>query len=165
MLRKHLLLLLVLVMACGDSGANAQPPADTPLSFPTIGEQVQIPPLPALDTASVAVGQVLYAAHCATCHGVDLRGDPNWQIPNEDGSYLPPPQDSSGHTWHHSDQLLVDIILNGSNFAESQMEPFAGVLTEEEVVSILDYFKSTWGPLERDVQWGATVRDAAVNSS
>ncbi len=40
------------------------------------------------------------------------------------------------------------------------MPAFAGVLIEGEVRSILDLFKSTWGPQERDVQWGATQRDA-----
>ncbi len=157
------LAVLVVLAACGDAGdaiSTTSEPA-TPPSFPVIGEQIEIPPLPELDPGSVVLGQLLYGRHCASCHGLTLAGDSDWQTPNNDGSYPPPPQDSSGHTWHHSDQLLVNIILNGSDFPQSQMEAFGGVITEDEVLAILAYLKSSWGPLERDVQWGATVRDAA----
>lgn len=154
-----------MLAGCGDSGVVTTPPSDTPPSFPTIGEQVDIPPLPELDGSSIGTGQVLYLENCAACHGADLKGDPDWKIPTEDGTYLPPPQDSSGHTWHHSDQLLIDLVLNGADFFESQMPPFGAVLTEDEVRSILDYLKSTWGPEERSVQWGATVRQAAQDQS
>jgi mono/diheme cytochrome c family protein len=73
-------------------------------------------------------------------------------VPNADGSLRPPPQDSSGHTWHHSDQLLVQIISEGSDFDKSTMPPFGLVLTEDEIRSILDFLKSTWGPDERRFQ-------------
>ena len=36
--------------------------------------------------------------HCAPCHQADLSGDSAWETPNDDGSYPPPPHDSSGHT-------------------------------------------------------------------
>ena len=160
----------VLLAACG--GMGSETPATTldsttapSLSFPVLGEPVDIPPLPELDPGSVAVGQVLYAAHCARCHGTDLKGDADWMIPKEDGTYLPPPHDASGHTWHHSDQLLISIVLDGVDFFESNMPVYGGVLTEEEVLSILDYIKSTWGPEEREVNWHATVREAVESGS
>lgn len=130
----------------------------TPSSFPVLGEPVEQAPLPELDPDAVLRGQVLYAANCAECHGANGEGDPNWQTPNADGSYPPPPQDSNGHTWHHADQLLVDITLNGSNFPQTRMPIFAGSLTEADVMDILEYFKSTWGPTERNVNWQATQR-------
>jgi mono/diheme cytochrome c family protein len=105
-----------------------------------------------LDGARVDLGRVLYNQQCAVCHGVDLSGDPDWRVPNADGSLRPPPQDSSGHTWHHSDQLLVQIISEGSDFDKSTMPPFGLVLTEDEIRSILDFLKSTWGPDERRFQ-------------
>jgi mono/diheme cytochrome c family protein len=78
--------------------------------------------------------------------------------PNADGSYPPPPQDAGGHTWHHADQLLVSIVLEGSDFPQSRMPAFGETLSEDEVMSILEYYKSLWGPQERDVQWNATWR-------
>ena len=32
------------------------------------------------DQAVIALGQRLYAENCATCHGADLEGQPDWQI-------------------------------------------------------------------------------------
>ena len=36
--------------------------------------------------------------NCASCHGDNLQGQPNWQQANADGSYPAPPHDASGHT-------------------------------------------------------------------
>ncbi len=118
-------------------------------------------PVPELDPATVAAGQDRYEQFCASCHGTDLKGDPDWKVPNDDGSYPPPPQDSSGHTWHHGDDLLLEIILRGSDFPESRMPPFGAQLSEGEALSILEYFKSAWGPQERAFQWEATLRERA----
>ena len=117
--------------------------------------------LPELNAAWIATGEELYARSCASCHGADLQGDPDWQVMKEDGSFPPPPQDSSGHTWHHGDDLLVEIILDGSEFPQSRMPAFGGQLTEPEVLSILEFFKSTWGPQERTLQWEVTLRERA----
>ena len=117
--------------------------------------------VPELDPEVVNAGGFLYEQFCAVCHGADLKGDPGWKVPNEDGSYPPPPQDSSGHTWHHGDDLLLEIILEGSDFPESRMPAFAGQLSEMEVLAILEFFKSGWGPQERTFQWEATLRERA----
>lgn len=114
---------------------------------------------PGLDADMVAAGDDLYARYCSSCHGSDLEGAPNWQVMNSDGSFPPPPQDSTGHTWHHGDDLLVEIILEGSEFSQSRMPAFGDVLSEMEVLSILEFFKSTWGPQERAVQWEVTLRE------
>lgn len=155
--------LLFAMVACGgDDSTPQQAEASTTLpSFPVLGEPIEQAPLPELDPDAILRGQLLYAANCAECHGPSGEGDPSWQTPNADGSYPPPPQNADGHTWHHADQLLVDIVLNGSNFPQSTMPPFAGVLDEDDVTDILEYFKSTWGPVERDVNWQATQRVAA----
>ena len=34
---------------------------------------------------------------------------------------LSPPHDSSGHTWHHSDQILLELIRGGSDFPQARM--------------------------------------------
>ena len=62
-----------------------------------------------LDAALITEGKPLYDAYCALCHGIDGAGADNWKVVNADGSYPPPPHDSTGHTWHHSDRLLIDL--------------------------------------------------------
>jgi mono/diheme cytochrome c family protein len=118
--------------------------------------------LPTLEAESVAEGRALYTTFCASCHADDLSGVEDWKTPNDDGSYRPPPQDSTGHTWHHSDRLLVDLIADGSDFPQTRMPSFGDVLTDEEILSILDYFKSTWGEQERRFQWEVTQREAGT---
>ncbi len=81
----------------------------------------EAPAIPEIDQAAAADGEMLYQANCAVCHGADLAGAPDWKVPDENGQYKPPPMDSSGHTWHHSDQLLTDIVLNGSPDEKSAM--------------------------------------------
>jgi mono/diheme cytochrome c family protein len=144
------------IAACSASGGD-----DTTipsLSLPTLAT-AEVPPVPDLDLAAVVRGEELYRQHCAVCHGPDLAGDPGWRTPNEDGSYPPPPQDATGHTWHHPDRLLVQIVTGEADFPESRMPDFAGVLTEQEVRDILDYLKSSWGPEERAFQWRVTWQD------
>ena len=63
---------------------------------------------------AVALGQEVYLAHCASCHGANLEGAPNWQRPNPDGTMPAPPHDASGHTWHHNDESLFTTVKYGS---------------------------------------------------
>jgi mono/diheme cytochrome c family protein len=103
-------------------------------------------------------GAALYAQYCASCHGVNLEGAPDWKISLPDGSLPPPPQDSSGHTWHHPDPLLLDIVANGGDPAyNSRMPAFGDQISKDEMISILDFIKSTWGKDEREFQWWMTV--------
>lgn len=119
---------------------------------------IEAPPLPTLDPARVAQGAMLYAQQCASCHGVDLKGAPNWKESLPDGSMLPPSHDSSGHTWHHKDDLLVNIILNGGDPQfKSKMPAFKDKLSEADILAILDFFKSKWGRQEREFQWWMTT--------
>ena len=161
-MRKRLCAVLATaLMLAGCSGAgdtattvDLRPPSGSP-SSPASDRP------PDLDPAKVVIGAELYASLCASCHGADLGGDPNWRVMNEDGSFPPPPQDSSGHTWHHGDDLLVEIILEGSGFRQSRMSAFGDRLREDEVLAILEFFKSNWGTQERKVQWEVTLRERA----
>ena len=67
-----------------------------------------------------------------------------------------PPHDETGHTWHHTDEQLLKITLEGlASIApgyETDMPAFAGVLTEAEVRSIFDYIKSRWPDEIRETQ-------------
>lgn len=114
---------------------------------------------PPLDVSLIAEGKPLYEVHCASCHGIDGAGAENWMIANADGSYPPPPHDATGHTWHHSDRSLVDLVANGSDFEQSRMPAFGDRLGIEEIEAVLEYLKTWWGPEERAVQWEISQQD------
>lgn len=95
-------------------------------------------------------GEAVYAQNCASCHGKNLEGQPDWQTPDEDGFMPAPPHDENGHTWHHPDRLLFDITKRGlveaanlKNY-KTRMPAFEGVLTDEDIVAALSFIKSTW---------------------
>jgi mono/diheme cytochrome c family protein len=101
------------------------------------------------DAQMVALGQQVYEAHCASCHGDELQGQSNWRLELPEGGFPAPPHDESGHTWHHADGLLFDYTkrggqaLAGKNF-QSNMPGFEGTLSDHEIWSVLAYIKSTW---------------------
>jgi len=121
--------------------------------------QTAVPPLPTLNPENVMQGEILYAQYCAKCHGANLEGSPNWKQLLPDGSLPPSPHDSSGHTWHHSDELLISLTENGGDPTDnSKMTPFKDQLSREEIAAILEFIKSKWGREEREYQWWITVR-------
>lgn len=100
------------------------------------------------DTDVVALGQSLYAEHCAACHGAQLEGAPNWQIRDADGLLPAPPHDATGHTWHHDDETLFTLTKYGlaglmENAPPSGMPIYDGVLSDDEIIAVLSFIKST----------------------
>ncbi|HEX9789404.1 MAG TPA: cytochrome c [Kiloniellales bacterium] len=97
----------------------------------------------------LARGHELYATYCAACHGVNREGQANWQQRGADGLLPAPPHDETGHTWHHPDQQLFQIIklgtaaLVGGDY-KTTMIGFGDKLSDDEIMAILDYIKSTW---------------------
>ena len=101
------------------------------------------------DSQSVAQGQALYKANCASCHGEKLEGQPNWKSRNTAGLMPAPPHDQSGHTWHHADILLFELTKFGlSKIAgaeyKSDMPAFGEIMSDQEITATLSYIKSTW---------------------
>ncbi|AKU13851.1 putative cytochrome c [Azoarcus sp. CIB] len=102
------------------------------------------------DAAQVARGEALYRTHCAACHGAKLEGQPEWRQRKADGRLPAPPHDASGHTWHHPNELLVNITRDGmvppwapEGYA-SDMPAFARVLSDDEIRATLAFIQSTW---------------------
>lgn len=104
-------------------------------------------------------GAELYAANCQGCHG-GARGGRMMDIP--------PPHNANGHTWHHPDCVIKDIILNGPGPMSDQMRQmmgasentpqmpaFKGQLSDEDIEAILGYIKEWWTPEQRE--WQAEV--------
>lgn len=105
----------------------------------------------ASDAALVQTGRQVYEAYCASCHGVNLEGQPNWQQELPAGGMPAPPHDETGHTWHHSDALLFEITKYGGRAVsppgyQNNMPGFGDVLTDREIWAVLAYIKSTWPP-------------------
>lgn len=99
--------------------------------------------------ALVASGKAVYAAQCASCHGKRLEGQPEWRTRKADGRLPAPPHDETGHTWHHPDGVLFDIVKNGVGASlptpyATDMPVFGPVLSDEEIWAVLAYIKSTW---------------------
>ena len=108
-------------------------------------------------------GQALYKEHCASCHGAELEGQPNWQQPGKDGIPYAPPHDATGHTWHHDNRLLFDYTkLGGQGLMEARgitgiksgMPGFVDVMSDEEIWDVLAYIRSTWPDHIREIQSG-----------
>jgi mono/diheme cytochrome c family protein len=101
------------------------------------------------DPALVALGKTVYAGHCASCHGANLEGQPDWRRQLPEGGLPAPPHDESGHTWHHGDQLLFDYTKRGGNALvpsgfKSNMPGFGEVLSDREIWASLAFIKNSW---------------------
>ena len=102
-------------------------------------------------------GRQIYADQCASCHGAQLEGQPDWKTPLPSGRLPAPPHDAGGHTWHHPDDILFRIVREGTAAIvgggyESDMPGFADVLSDAEIRAVLVYIKSTWPARERTYQ-------------
>lgn len=104
------------------------------------------------DAAQVALGSQIYRKQCASCHGADLKGQPDWRIRKPDGRLPAPPHDETGHTWHHLDEQLFRLTKRGlrpplaPEGYQSDMPAFEDVLTDAEIWAALAYIKSRWQP-------------------
>ncbi|MCW3782869.1 c-type cytochrome [Defluviimonas salinarum] len=115
----------------------------------------------------VAAGERLYAENCASCHGADLEGQPDWRTPGPDGRLPAPPHDESGHTWHHGDGMLFSYTKLGGKAAlaargvkfDSGMPGFADALSDRQIRDILAYIRSTWPDRQREVQAARTAAE------
>jgi len=118
-------------------------------------ETTRSPPATAVN-ARLDVGRRLYAEHCAACHGGNLEGQQNWRTRRADGKLPAPPHDASGHTWHHSDQVLFEITRKGQAAYPAQyatdMPAFADRLADQDIAAIFDFIRSTWPPEIRERQ-------------
>ncbi len=117
------------------------------------------------DQTLVARGKTVYASQCAACHGAKLEGQPEWRTRRPDGRLPAPPHDETGHTWHHPDAVLFDIVKNGlvagktaPDGYQSDMPAYAQVLSDEDITAVLAYIKSTWPAEIRDMQKNVSLQ-------
>lgn len=120
------------------------------------------------NTSQVAAGAKIYAEHCAACHGAKLEGQPDWRQRLPNGRMPASPHDESGHTWHHTDEVLLGITKHGllpGKYAplgyESDMPAFGGKLTDDDIWAVLAFIKSHWKTKELLDARAEMVRNAA----
>ncbi|MCL4302075.1 MAG: c-type cytochrome [Anaerolineae bacterium] len=108
------------------------------------------------------MGRQVYLGQCAVCHGQNAEGQPNWKQPDANGNMPAPPHDDTGHTWHHADGLLYEIIRDGFRDplkppdSPLTMPPFGDKLNDAEIRAVIAYFKSLWSEQSRLFQWQVT---------
>ena len=101
-------------------------------------------------------GEQLYNANCLQCHG----GREGGQMMD-----YPPKHNANGHTWHHPDCELKQVILNGSDEMTEMMRQMMNVpttvprmpawkdkLSDEDIAAILAFVKTMWTEEERQYQ-------------
>ena len=150
--RLALLVLSSLVLA----GCSAARPEGTrPPEAATPAAAVVVLGTPASE-AELARGSQLYDANCVRCHGGVTGGRM---------MDMPPRHNASGHTWHHADCQLVEIVLDGSGqmgrmmremmSAATNLPPmpaWRGVLSEDDVTAVLAHVKTWWTDDQRRQQ-------------
>lgn len=127
-----LVALVVIVVAALRWSSSARPDLDAP-------ERIE-------------AGAAIYARQCASCHGANLEGQPNWKVPLPSGRLPAPPHDDSGHTWHHVSDVLFALTKNGvaPPYApagyQSDMPAFGATLSDDEIWNVLAFIRSRWSP-------------------
>lgn len=148
------LLIMLIIASC-----SSQPP--TPF---TNLQGTPYPPVPTIDRTQVKLGRQVHEATCAVCHGVNAEGAPHWMTPDAQGNQLAPPHGDNGHTWHHSDRVLYEMIRDGMRDplrpdSPFRMPAFVNRLSDAEIRAVIAYFQSLWSPEYRQYQWEQTIDD------
>jgi copper transport protein len=90
------------------------------------------------DPISIARGELLFTANCATCHGADGRGDG----PSAAG-LVPPPADFIQHIPLHSDASIFAFVSGG--LPGTAMPAWGEQLTEQQIWDLVSYLQSEFG--------------------
>lgn len=109
------------------------------------------------DPETLALGETVYRQQCASCHGPQGKAAPGWRETTPAGEMPPPPHDSAGHTWRHSDALLYRIVVEGwrdpfNRTDRLTMPAFGGTLDPREIRAVIQYIKTLWTPEQRRFQ-------------
>lgn len=139
------LLLSLVLAACGtDDDETKSPLPANIVNEPTLSFQSTI-------GDALIQGQNLYNQHCAVCHGVDGEGQsPENPFGTDNGLDPAPPHDETGHTWHHADDLLIEIIHEGG--ITNAMPAFGEKMDTDQIEMVLDYIKTFWTDEQRGYQ-------------
>ncbi len=113
-------------------------------------------------------GEEIYNANCITCHGGPTGGAM---------MDYPPRHNANGHTWHHPDCELKQIVrVGGDEMTDMmrqmmappdapKMQAFGDKLSNDEIEAVLAFIKTMWTPEEREVQAQITQEECPVAGS
>ncbi len=109
------------------------------------------------DPALVDTGRTVYRQYCASCHGANAQGAPNWQQRDEHGELPAPPHDAQGHTWRHSDAQLFEMVSKGlrdpfNKTRRLTMPPFGDRLSQRQIIAVITFLKTLWTPKQSRFQ-------------
>jgi mono/diheme cytochrome c family protein len=97
-------------------------------------------------------GLQIYQANCKSCHGIEAVGETySTEGLTTKGYLFAPALNGSMHGWHHTDQQLVQTILEGSA-RTSRMPAWKGSLSESDALSTIAYLKTLWGETQKRCQ-------------
>jgi mono/diheme cytochrome c family protein len=89
-----------------------------------------------------APGAHTYATRCASCHGLDGKGQPDWM----------PPLAGATSALAKESASAINITLNGSQRVVAagvpdayRMPAFREQLTDQQIAEVLSYVRGTWG--------------------
>jgi mono/diheme cytochrome c family protein len=106
-------------------------------------------PSPAL----IQLGVATYQESCVSCHGDPVTGEGRVE-----GFALAPIHGPGGHTWHHADGQLLDLIQGRITYPDRIMPKFGGLLPDADVLAVLEFLKLGWTDRQRESQ-----REVSVN--
>ncbi len=96
----------------------------------------------AADARPEVPGAHNYATRCASCHGLDGKGQPEWM----------PPLAGATSALAKESASAINITLNGSQRVVAagvpdayRMPAFREQLSDQEIAQVLTYMRSTWG--------------------
>jgi mono/diheme cytochrome c family protein len=117
---------------------------------------VRLPGLPpGAAVPDVKRGEQLYTQYCLGCHGGPTGGSL---------MDYPPRHNPNGHTWHHPDCQLKEIIKDGGDGMTAMMRrmmappdvprmpAFKEILTDQDIEAILAFIKTWWTEDQRRYQ-------------
>lgn len=165
-----LLILMAAVVLIGLAlalSSRTPAPSTTAIAMPEMTDDPRRDMLLAADPGLQA-GRDQYNLRCAHCHGYDGEGE--IQISAVDtlalGMKVVPPHNSSGHTWMHPEQLLVQLVRQGlSNpLYRFQMPAYGEVMTEEEIRQIFAYISLWWTDSQREHHQALTEARADIEA-
>jgi mono/diheme cytochrome c family protein len=123
--------------------------------------------IPTMSDPLLVQGQNLYNQWCAHCHGYQGEGQLASTVENtlRLGMKTVPAHDSSGQTWKHPDQLLVEVIKQGvqNPLNHYEMPGFEGTLSDNQIQAVLTYMRHWWTPIQRKHQADVTRRWTEAN--
>lgn len=101
-------------------------------------------------TEDVKLGEQIFAANCAACHGARAQGETV-------GSLRVPPLNGSGHSAHHGLDDLLEHVTSGGARKGGKMPAFGAILSESERRAAIAWVQSLW-PDEAYRSWQQMYR-------